>query len=231
MKYPAILFACFLSLSVFGQREIKGIIKDTETKKPLKGAIVTVTNGSAYAMTRDNGRFTLKIQDNNDTILISKNDYYPEAVVVKNAQKFDVGLTKLAPPKEDGNVNIGYGEGDKKSLTSSVVELSEKDFNKGAVNNIYEFIRGKVPGLNIQGDINSPNSKPRIMFRGISSLNQDAAEPLIVIDGIPGASLDTVDPNEVAKISVLKDASAQAIYGSRAMGGVILITTKKAKKS
>lgn len=100
-----------------------------------------------------------------------------------------------------------------------------------AVTNIYEFIRGKVPGLNIQGDVNSPNSKPRIMLRGISSLNQDAAEPLVVIDGIPGASLNTVDPNEVAKISVLKDASAQAIYGTRAMGGVILITTKKAKKS
>jgi iron complex outermembrane receptor protein len=232
MKKYLLLAVTLSSLyKINGQQMIKGVVKDTETKKAMEGAIVTISSSSKYSMTRANGNFSIQSLSGDDTLFINKDGYYQEAVIVRNAKKFDVGLTKKGNKESDKGVNIGYGDADRRSLTSSVVEVGEKDFNKGAVSNIYEYLRGKVAGLSVDVNVNSPNGKPRVMLRGISSINVAYAEPLIVIDGVPGASLDTVDPLEVQKVSVLKDASAQAIYGSRATGGVLLITTKKSKNS
>jgi TonB-dependent starch-binding outer membrane protein SusC len=230
MKNIITLFLLFILGSLNAQHTVKGVVKDSETKKPIAGAIVTITGSTKYAITKSNGAFSIPTLTRGDTIFVNSPGYFMEAMQVANVKKWDVGLTKNAK-KEDTNVNVGYGSLEKKTLTSSVLEVDEKGFNKGGVTNIYEYLRGKVPGLSVDMSASVANSKPRVMLRGISSLNAELNEPLIVIDGVPGASLDSVDPIEVTKISVLKDASAQAIYGTRATGGVLLISTKKSKNS
>lgn len=132
-------------------------------------------------------------------------------------------------------VLIGYGTKKKSDLTGSVTALSEKDFNKGAIVSADQLINGKAPGVRITSDGGNPDSKPNIRIRGGASLNANN-NPLIVIDGVPLDSsnpagianpLSLVNPNDIESFSVLKDASATAIYGSRASNGVIIITTKK----
>src|SRR5690606_27855337 len=113
-------------------------------------------------------------------------------------------------------------------ITSSVVELDEAEFNKGNINDPTQLLQGKVPGLSVYNRGGDPNSRSQIRLRGISTVGANT-EPLVVIDGVIGASLDNVDPNDIESINVLKDGSAAAIYGSRGSSGVILVTTKQGK--
>lgn len=131
-------------------------------------------------------------------------------------------------------VLIGYGKQKKTDLTGSITSVTSKDFNKGAIVSADQLITGKAPGVRIVNDGGSPDSKPNIRIRGGSSLSA-SNDPLIVIDGVPvdsngvaGAAnpLNYVNPNDIESFSILKDASATAIYGSRASNGVIIITTK-----
>lgn len=123
-------------------------------------------------------------------------------------------------------VVVGYGSQEKKEITSSVVSLSTKEFNKGNINDPAQLLQGKVPGLSVYNRGGDPNSNATIRLRGISTVGQNTS-PLVVIDGVIGASLDNVDPNDIESVNVLKDGSAAAIYGSRGSSGVILVTTKK----
>ncbi len=132
-------------------------------------------------------------------------------------------------------VLIGYGAKKKSDLTGSVTAVSEKDFNKGAIVSADQLLTGKAPGVRITNEGGSPDSKPNIRIRGGASLNAQN-NPLIVIDGVPldssnpagvGNPLNLINPNDIESFSILKDASATAIYGSRASNGVIIITTKK----
>lgn len=135
-------------------------------------------------------------------------------------------------------VLIGYGKQKKSDLTGSITSVSEKDFNKGAIVSADQLISGKAPGVRITNDGGSPDSAPNIRIRGGSSFSA-SNNPLIVIDGVPldsnnpagaGNPLNLINPNDIESFSILKDASATAIYGSRASNGVILITTKKGSK-
>jgi len=132
-------------------------------------------------------------------------------------------------------VLIGYGKQKKEDLTGSITSVTSKDFNKGAIVSADQLITGKAPGVRIVNDGGSPDSKPNIRIRGGSSLNA-SNDPLIVIDGVPvdsngvagaGNPLNYINPNDIESFSILKDASATAIYGSRASNGVIIITTKR----
>ena len=125
-------------------------------------------------------------------------------------------------------VVIGYGTQEKKELTSAVTSVKSEDFNRGTVNDPAQLLQGKVAGLNIAKAGNDPNGGYNIRLRGIATFGANT-EPLVVIDGIIGGSLNSVDPNDIASIDVLKDGSAAAIYGSRGGSGVILITTKTGK--
>ncbi|PZP51746.1 MAG: SusC/RagA family TonB-linked outer membrane protein [Pseudopedobacter saltans] len=135
-------------------------------------------------------------------------------------------------PKEgdlDEVVVVGYGTMKKKDLTSAIVDVTPKDFNAGGARNAMDLIQGKVAGLNITRTSGSnPNSGVSMQLRGVASIN-GSNSPLVVIDGVPGGNLDLLQQSDIESISVLKDGSAAAIYGTRANGGVILVTTKKAK--
>lgn len=126
-------------------------------------------------------------------------------------------------------VVVGYGNTTKNELTGSISSISTEEFNRGAFSSPSQMLQGKVPGLNItkSGD---PNSRGTVILRGPSTLREGAQEPFYVIDGVPGASIDLVAPDDVISIDILKDASSTAIYGSRAANGVIMITTRKAQE-
>ena len=124
--------------------------------------------------------------------------------------------------------DIGYGLQDQKQITSAVVYLDSNSFNQGAINDVYQLIRGKVAGLSIYKRGSNPNSTNTFRLRGLNTIDSNSS-PLVVIDGVTGATIENVDPNDIDKITVLKDAASTAIYGYRGAAGVILITTKKGR--
>ncbi|WP_442589315.1 SusC/RagA family TonB-linked outer membrane protein [Pedobacter sp. AW31-3R] len=126
-------------------------------------------------------------------------------------------------------VVIGYGKSKRNEVTGSVTSVKPEDFNAGVVSSPGQLLQGKVAGMNITRSGN-PNDKPSVILRGPSSFRNGAQEPFYVIDGVPGASIDVVAPDDITSMEVLKDASSTAIYGSRAANGVIMITTRRASK-
>jgi iron complex outermembrane receptor protein len=125
-------------------------------------------------------------------------------------------------------VVVGYGKGSRKTLSSSITTIKPEDLNKGAIGDIGQLLQGKVPGLNITAS-GDPNKPAAVILRGASTVNSPGA-PFYVIDGVPGADIAAIAPDDIASIDVLKDAAATAIYGNRASSGVIMVTTKKGKK-
>ncbi len=125
-------------------------------------------------------------------------------------------------------INIGYGMQKQREFTGSISTVNSDGFNKGNINNPEQLIQGKVAGLDISKPGGDPNGKYYLRLRGLNTINANS-QPLIVINGMINASFDNVDPNDIESITVLKDGSAFAIYGTRASNGVILVTTKKGK--
>lgn len=220
------LILCFflISTSLFGQKKISGIIEDSQTGKPLNKVEVGIVGHDKVKKTNKKGKFKLKVYHETDTVYFKKEGYYTEFMQVNNAKKVKVGLTKIA--KEEKVIEDSYGSQDVRSSTSSISILEEEDFNKAINIDIYQYLRGKVPGLTIRRDAQNPNVEPVIMLRNASSINGNN-KPLIIVDGVQNVSLSTVDPNDVKSVTVLRDGSAQAMYGSQANAGVIVIKTKK----
>lgn len=220
-----------LSVQVFAQGfTVKGVVKDN-TGMGVIGANILVKGTTNGTITDFDGNFTLEAKKG-DVIVISfigyKTQELPAAVTMNVTLQDDTEVL-------DDVVVIGYGSVKKEDLSGSVVAIKAEEMNKGAVTSPQELMMGKVPGLSVaQGD-GGPGSGSTIRIRGGASLNA-SNNPLIVIDGVPvsddaapGTSnaLGTINPNDIETFTVLKDASATAIYGSRASNGVIIITTKK----
>ncbi len=226
-----ILPGLFFALSSYAQQmAVKGHVKDT-TGEPVIGANVIIKGTTTGTITDFDGNFTLNATK--DAILsISFVGYKPAEV--KAAPSVTVTLQDDSQLLNDVVV-IGYGSVKKSDLSGSVVAIKAEDMNRGAVTSPQELIQGKVPGLFVAPGDGSPGAGSTIRIRGGASLNA-SNDPLIVIDGIPTSNdaapgtpnaLATINPNDIETFTVLKDASATAIYGSRASNGVIIITTKK----
>lgn len=226
-----ILPGLFFALSSYAQQmAVKGHVKDT-TGEPVIGANVIIKGTTTGTITDFDGNFTLNATK--DAILsISFVGYKPAEV--KAAPSVTVTLQDDSQLLNDVVV-IGYGSVKKSDLSGSVVAIKAEDMNRGAVTSPQELIQGKVPGLFVAPGDGSPGAGSTIRIRGGASLNA-SNDPLIVIDGIPTSNdaapgtpnaLATINPNDIETFTVLKDASATAIYVSRASNGVIIITTKK----
>ncbi|WP_294453200.1 TonB-dependent receptor [uncultured Bacteroides sp.] len=209
---------------------VNGVVKD-KTGEPVIGANVVVKGTTNGTITDFDGVFTLQA-NKGDVIVISFIGYQPQEL--QAAEQINVILQDDTQLLEDVVV-IGYGTVKKSDLSGSVVAIKAEEMNKGAVTSPQELMMGKVPGLSISQGDGGPGSGSTIRIRSGASLNA-SNDPLIVIDGIPvsndaapGTSnaLGTINPNDIETFTVLKDASATAIYGSRASNGVIIITTKK----
>lgn len=172
------------------------------------------------------GEFTLTVNDLKKAVLqVSFIGYNSIEEAVKEKKTMVIKLTPSVVNLGEV-VAIGYGTQTRKEITGSVANISEKDFNQGINRTASDLLQGKVAGLNITSGSGDVTKSPTIRLRGTSTLQNDQG-PMIVIDGIPGGDMSTVAPSDIESISVLKDASSAAIYGSRSAGGVILITTKR----
>ncbi|WP_223253748.1 SusC/RagA family TonB-linked outer membrane protein [Flavobacterium sp. LM5] len=237
--YKKLLFLLLLlPFSMLAQQAVSGTVVEKATGLPIPGANVNI-QGAANGVSADfDGKYKLSNVKKGDKIVFS---YIGLRNVVLT---YDGQATLNASLEEDTNelkevvINVGYGSVKKKDATGSVAVLSTKDFNKGPVASADQMIQGKVAGLQITNGGGSPGEGATIRIRSGSSLNAQN-DPLYVIDGVPVAAggvsgsrnpLATINQNNIESITVLKDASATAIYGSRASNGVIIITTKKGKK-
>ncbi|MCH5329328.1 MAG: TonB-dependent receptor [Alistipes sp.] len=217
-----------------GSYTVQGTVVDA-TGLPVIGATV-VEKGTANGVSTDfNGDYTLKVSNENAVVEVSYMGYKTVELVAASEL-----LKRLTLEEDlmslDEVVVIGYGSVKKNDMTGSVVAIKAEDVNRGAVNSPDQLLMGKVPGLLVTPATGEPGAGAQIRIRGAASLNA-SNDPLVVIDGVPvtgdGGSgmnpLASVNPNDIETYTVLKDASATAIYGSRASSGVILITTKKGK--
>jgi len=205
------------------ERKISGNLLDN-TNLPIVGASVAVKGTTKVTSTGAGGSFTISAKTG-DKILFSFLGYQTKELTVGTASTYQVVITEATSSLTDVVV-VGYGKSTRKALTSSISTVKGDDLNKGAISDVGQMLQGKVPGLNVSrsGD---PNRNAAIIMRGASTLREGAQSPLFVIDGVVGADISILAPDDIASIDVLKDAAAAAIYGNRAANGVIMVTTKK----
>ena len=226
-----LVIGCFLSIDAFAQQiTVKGLVKDT-AGEPIIGANVVIKGTTNGTITDFDGNFQLNA-NKGDIIVISFIGYQPQEIQAAASMNI---ILKDDTELLDEVVVIGYGSVKKDDLSGSVVAIKAEEMNKGAVTSPQELIMGKVPGLSVSQGDGAPGAGSTIRIRDGASLNA-SNDPLIVIDGIPVSNdaapgtpnaLATINPNDIETFTVLKDASATAIYGSRASNGVIIIQTKK----
>lgn len=211
--------------TVSAQNVVRGVVTD-EAGAPIAGVAVNVQGTSRLAITNGDGAYSINATSN-ETLDFSLLGYNTQMIAIGNQSRIDVTMNADAQMLDDVVV-VGYGTMQKKQVTSSIQSVSGGDLPVGVGgSSIATAMQGKVAGLVMSGN-DSPNSGNTFQLRGMASLNSSRA-PLIVIDGMPGGDIRSLIPEEIQSIDVLKDASAGAIYGTRATGGVILVTTKQAK--
>jgi iron complex outermembrane receptor protein len=222
-----VVLVAFNSIAYAQQKTVSGTVTD-DTGLPLPGVSIVVKGTTNGTITNVDGNYTLSNVPENAVLLFSFVGMTAREVAVENQTTISVVLEQQTIGIEEV-VAIGYGTQQKREVSGSVSNVSEKDFNKGLTRDAVDLLKGKVPGLSITSGSGDVTSDQTIRLRGTSSLT-GSSEPFVVIDGVPGLSLSSVAPHDIESISVLKDASAAAIYGSRSASGVILVTTKKGKE-
>lgn len=229
IAYMIVIFTLLLLNSTLAsaQNKVSGVVVDKDGEALIGVSVVEkgTTNG---VITDMDGRFVLNVTPGT-TLLFSFIGYISQEVKASGSNMSIV--MNEDDRKLEEVVVVGYGKMARKDLTSSITTIKADELNKGGVyTSPGQLLQGKVPGLTITTS-NDPTSSPSVTLRGASSFRTgDAQEPYYVIDGIPGASIALIAPEDIESIDVLRDASATAIYGSKAANGVIIVTTKRGKK-
>ena len=232
LRMMTLLLGLFLSVGAFAQQiAVKGHVKDA-TGEPIIGATIRVVGTQTGVVSDFDGNFVISANQG-QTLSVSYVGY--QTAEIKAAPNVTITLQDDAQMLKDVVV-IGYGTVKKSDATGSVMSVEADQLNKGLATSPADLLQGKTPGVQITTNSGAPGAGSTIRIRGGSSLSA-SNDPLIVIDGLPisstgisgGDVLNTINPNDIESFSILKDASATAIYGSRASNGVILITTKKGK--
>lgn len=219
------------------QTRISGKVTD-QTGTPLLGVSIRVKHTNTGTVTNEYGRFSLVVP-NNAVLIVSYVGFQQQEVNLNGRREINIVLDGIR--ELESVVVVGYGVQQKSTLTGSVGVVGSKVLTQSPAINASDALIGRVPGLMAIKGSGGPGSSSKLYVRGISGLGSeiggttsgrtlDNLDPLTVIDGIPGRKLDDLDPNEIESISVLKDASAVAVYGARGANGVILVTTKKGSK-
>lgn len=231
-QFFLLAFLSICSLCAHSQTEVQGKVTDSETGEALIGATVTSFEFTGTGTTADiDGTFSLVVPEGTTRIVVSYTGYNTQTLELQN-EPYSIRMIRGQLLEEV--VVIGYGSVKREDLTGSVQSVDSEKFNKGLITGPQELLTGKIPGVSIVTD-GDPGGGSTIRIRGESSLRA-SNDPLIVIDGVPMLNgnisggrnpLNVINPNDIESFTVLKDASAAAIYGNRAAGGVIVITTKK----
>jgi len=230
-----LLLAIPLALSAQSTRKVTGTVTD-ENNEPLFGVTVMAVGSQAGGVTDFDGKYSVNVPSATKQLQFSYVGYAKQVLDI-------TGTTLNVKMVSDNELNevvvIGYGVQKKTDLTGAVSTIGEKDFNQGVITSPEQLVNGKISGVQIVNSGGSPTAGATIRIRGGASLNA-SNDPLIVIDGVPmevgqgisgsGNALSLINPNDIETMTVLKDASSTAIYGSRASNGVIIITTKKGTK-
>lgn len=238
--YKKLLFLLLLlPFSILAQNSVSGTVLDKASGQPIPGVNVNVQGANNGVSTDFDGKFQLSNVKKGNKVVFSFIGYKNFVVNYDSQKSVNVSLEENANELKEVVVQVGYGSVKKKDATGSVALLTAKEFNKGVAVSADNLLNGRVAGVTINAGGGAPGSGATIRIRGGASLNA-SNDPLIIIDGLPiensagtGATsfLSSLNPSTIESMSILKDASATAIYGSRASNGVILITTKKGGKS
>ena len=238
LKAAVLAVSTFLSIVSHSQdKVISGKVTDSKDGSGMPGVNITAKGTTTGTQSGPDGAYQISVSGSVVTLVFSRVGYGTQEVNITGKTSADVSMALSAGSLSEVVV-IGYGTRMKKDLTGAVTSISAKDFNKGAIVTPEQLILGKVAGVSITPNDGAPGSGSTIRIRGGTSLNA-SNDPLIVIDGMPLSNSDipgvpnalaTINPNDIASMTVLKDASATAIYGSRASNGVIIITTKKGSR-
>jgi TonB-linked SusC/RagA family outer membrane protein len=226
------LLLCLLSIlaqQVFAQtKTISGTVRD-ENNTPLSGASVTVKNSSVATSTNSNGSFSLSVPTSANTLVVSSIGFGTKEVAIGKANALTITLSTQASTLTD-LVVVAYGSQRKASVTAAISTISAKELVQSPVANISNGLAGRLPGLISVQNSGKPGADASTLYiRGVGTYTGNSA-PLVMVDGIVRDSYDDIDPNEVDNISILKDASATAVFGVRGANGVILITTKRGRE-
>ena len=208
-------------------RQVTGTITD-EAGEPLIGVSVMLDKSRTGCMTDIDGNFSLQIPEGEATLKIVYVGYQSQQIKVAPGQNALKIVMKEDAQTLEETVVIGYGTQKKVNLTGAVASVDGKSLEDRPAATISNMLQGSVAGLNVTTTSGLPGSSPKLNIRGQASINGGA--PLVLIDGSIG-EIDNVNPNDVASISVIKDASAAAVYGARAAFGVILVTTKNGQEN
>lgn len=222
-----IIFLSLLTLGASGQIKIQGIVTDNRNE-PLIGVSVLEKGSSNSVITDINGQYIINVAGENSELVFSYISY--KTVFEKVLDKRTINVQLKENEEQLGEVVIvGFGVAKKSDLTSSISSVKGSDLKTMTVGNANQSLQGKVAGVQVIGS-GSPGGQPKVLIRGISTINL-STDPLYVVDGIPmSGGINFLNPNEIQSMEVLKDASASAIYGSRASNGVIMITTLRGKE-
>ena len=235
LKLISFLMIILLGLSPslsWGQgsgKTVKGTLVDATTKEPLVGGSVLIKGTTKGATADANGQYSINVSDDKAVLVFRFLGYDSQEIAVGSRATIDVSLKANASSLEQVVV-VGYGTQKKTDVTGSVKSVSSEAFNKGIINSPEQLLQGKVAGVNVTSATGEPGGSQGITIRGPGSIRVGSG-PLYVIDGLPldGGIGNFLNPSDIEKMDVLKDASATAIYGTRGANGVILITTKKGK--
>jgi TonB-dependent SusC/RagA subfamily outer membrane receptor len=227
MKKTLLAFiAMLLSLQMtMAQRQITGSVKATDNDELLIGSSIVITGTRVGTTTNGNGRFSISVPESAKSLTISFVGYETKELTLTNANNYEI---KLSLGKELSEVVVvGYTSQRKEDLTGSVAVVEMKPIKNNSSGNAMQALQGRVAGLYIEKDGSPNGSNSRILIRGANTLGNN--DPLYIIDGIPTTRpevFQNMNPANIESIQVLKDASAESIYGARASNGVIIITTK-----
>jgi len=207
--------------------KIQGTV--TDSKGPLPGVTVKLKGSGLGTATDVNGKYALTVPDGNGVLVFSSIGYDMREVVINNHEVIDVVMVET-PKALSEVVVVGYGTQRRVDLTGSVGSVGAKQLQERPQTNLEQELAGKIAGVNVSSNSGEPGGDTKIRIRGYSSINT-STDPLYVVDGIVWtAGGNAINPNDVASVDVLKDASSTAIYGTRGANGVILITTKRGAK-
>jgi len=222
-----ILFGFAISLTFAQERTVTGEVS-SDMEGTIPGVNIVIQGTTQGAVTDVNGHFSITVPGPEAVLVFTSIGYASQNITVGNQTSISVSLIEDVQALDE-IVVIGYGTQKKKELTSAISSVKAEEFNKGQINNPVGLIQGKVAGLSISKPGGNPNQGYTMRLRGMSTIGANT-QPLVVIDGVVGGSLDNVDPNDIESMDVLKDGSAAAIYGTRGSSGVILVTTKKGRR-
>ncbi|GGG75832.1 SusC/RagA family TonB-linked outer membrane protein [Parapedobacter pyrenivorans] len=209
------------------QQTITGTVTSATDNTPLSGVSVAVKGTARGAATDDLGRYSIPASAG-ETLVFSYLGYISQELIVGQSATMDVQLQDDAESLDEVVV-VGYGTQRKSDLTGSVGVLSGEDLLQAPVSNALQGMKGRVAGVNVFLNSGSPSGSPRILIRGLGTINS-SSNPLFVVDGVAMENIQFLNPNDIERMEVLKDASSTAIYGARGANGVILITTRRGAK-